>query len=85
MMNGNIVRLVERLSDEYGVSKNDVMKDVIRKENSLYSDTFLSHQRTDLSKSYFYSAIGRVRKEYKLKNFENDMVKNIYRKYYIQW
>ena len=82
-MNGNIVRLVERLSDEYGVSKDDAMKDVMRKENKLYIDRFyLKEGVLPMNTSYFYSAIGRVHKQYKLKEFENNMVKNIYRKNY---
>ena len=85
MINDSIVKLVERLSGDCGVSKNDAMKDVMRKESYLHSERFLNEGKVGLSTSYFYSAIGRVRKEYKLKDFEDNMVRDIYRKYYIEW
>ena len=66
MLNKNIVNLVNKLACEYGLNEKNVMDDVLKKESKLYNERFyLKDPVSPMKTSYFYSAIGRVRDNYR--------------------
>lgn len=82
MLNENVLKLIKEVAKENNTIDRKIMEDVIQEEGRLHSTAFLSHNKIELSTSYFYSAIGRVRERYRTKDFENEFVKNIYRNFY---
>jgi hypothetical protein len=60
-MNKNISDLVVKLAEKYNYNKGVVLKDVIKAESVIHC----KYSRGDLSKSYFYTAVGVVSKKYK--------------------
>lgn len=66
MLSKNIDGLINKLSEESGYKYEKVYDDVVNEETSLYTERFYNaNSRMKLQDSFFFSAIGRVRNQYK--------------------